>query len=51
MDFLLMHGLDSHLNPAVLVLAQDDYTEGALANLTQKLVLFDAALSSEALLT
>ena len=35
-----MHGLNSNLDPAILVLAQDDYSESALSYLAQKLVLF-----------
>ena len=49
-NFLFVHSLNSYLDPAILVLAQDDYTERALSYLAQKLVLFYAALSSEALL-
>ena len=46
-----MHSLNSYLNPAILVLAQYHYTKSALAYLAQKIVLFYAALTSEALLT
>ena len=49
-NFLLVHGFDGNLDPAVLVLAQNHYTEGALSNLAQKLVLLYAVLLSEALL-
>ena len=50
MNFLLMHGFDGDLDPAVLVLAKDHYTKGALSNLAKKLVLLYAVPLSEALL-